>query len=277
MVWRNLINLRSVLIKLVVAVKWAQFTSSIIGNLRNLIVDYIGIPRCLFICFDCVFVKIFSTFPRLNRFLGFVWHITSMENRIFPFSPGLALELPIHVIEGRISDSDLYYALIDSLSLLSEISDRKIALAKSQPLIKVWLIWENDKILCHIYRFLFITHYLCTLQFSVTIFDVTVFTKVRMYLLSHRKFVHFHLFLIWFEEICLVFGHKLANSLRADDLQIFVHFRILVLGLVCVITGHSLVCDWHSIAILTIHTIWEEFCVLLWGFAVTMERIIYLR
>ena len=55
----------------------------------------------------------------------------------------------------------------------------------------------------------------------------------------------------------------LANSLRADDLQIFVHFRILVLGLVCVITRHSLVRDWHSIAILTIHTIWEKFCVLL--------------
>ena len=56
----------------------------------------------------------------------------------------------------------------------------------------------------------------------------------------------------------------LANSLRADDhLQIFVHFRILVLGLACVITGHSLVRDWHSIAILTIHSIWEEFCVLL--------------
>jgi hypothetical protein len=52
-----------------------------------------------------------------------------MENRIFPFSPGLALKLPFHVIERRISDSDLYYALIDGLSLLSEISDRKIALA----------------------------------------------------------------------------------------------------------------------------------------------------
>ena len=72
MVWRNLINLRSVFIKLVVAVKWAQFTSCIIGDLRNLIVDYIGILSNLFICFDFVFVKIFSTFPRLNRFLGFV-------------------------------------------------------------------------------------------------------------------------------------------------------------------------------------------------------------
>ena len=55
----------------------------------------------------------------------------------------------------------------------------------------------------------------------------------------------------------------LTNSLRADDLQIFVHFRILVLGLVCVIAGHSLVHDWHSITILTIDTVWEEFCVLL--------------
>ena len=112
-----------------VAVKWAQFTGRIIGDLRNLIVDYIGILSNLFICFDFVFVKIFSTFPRLNRFLGFVWHITSVENGILPFSPGLALKLPIHVIERSISDSDLYYALIDSLSLLSEISNRKIALA----------------------------------------------------------------------------------------------------------------------------------------------------
>ena len=52
-----------------------------------------------------------------------------MENWILPFSPALALELPIHVIEWRISDSDFYYALVDSLSLFSEISDGKIALA----------------------------------------------------------------------------------------------------------------------------------------------------
>lgn len=129
MVWRNLINLWSVLIKLVVAMKRAQFTSRIIGNLRNLIVDYIRVLTCLFVCLDFVFVQIFSTFPRLNRFLGSVWHVTSMENWILPFSPALALELPIHVIEWRISDSDFYYALVDSLSLFSEISDGKIALA----------------------------------------------------------------------------------------------------------------------------------------------------
>ena len=199
-----------------------------------------------------------------------------MENGIFPFSPGLALKLPIHVTERRISDSDLYYTLIHSFSLFSEISDCKIALAMRKPLIKVWLILENDKILCHIYRFLFITHYLCTLQFSVTIFDVAVFSKVRMHLLSHRKFVHFHLLLIWFEE-WLVFGHMLANPLRANDLQIFVHFRILVLRSIWVITGHSLFRNRHSIAILTIHTILDDFCALLRGFAVAMERIIYLR
>ena len=72
MVWRNLINLWSVLIKLVVAMKRAQFTSRIIGNLRNLIVDYIRVLTCLFVCLDFVFVQIFSTFPRLNRFLGSV-------------------------------------------------------------------------------------------------------------------------------------------------------------------------------------------------------------
>ena len=55
----------------------------------------------------------------------------------------------------------------------------------------------------------------------------------------------------------------LTNSLRADDLQIFVHFRILVLGLVYIVTGHSLFRDRHSIAILTINTVWEKFCVLL--------------
>ena len=72
MVWRNLINLRGVLIKLLVAVKWAQLTSRIIGSLRNLIVNHICILRYLFICFKLVFVQIFSTFPRLNRFLGFI-------------------------------------------------------------------------------------------------------------------------------------------------------------------------------------------------------------
>ena len=72
MVWRNLINLRSVLIKLLVAVKWAQLTSRIISNLRNLIVNHIRIITRLFICLDFVFVQIFSTFPRLNRFLGFI-------------------------------------------------------------------------------------------------------------------------------------------------------------------------------------------------------------
>ena len=56
MVWRNLINLRSVFIELVVAVKRAQFTSCIIGNLRNLIVDHIHIVMCLFVCFEFVFV-----------------------------------------------------------------------------------------------------------------------------------------------------------------------------------------------------------------------------
>ena len=69
----------------------------------------------------------------------------------------------------------------------------------------------------------------------------------------------------------------LANSLRADYLQIFVPFRILVLRFICIITGHSLFRDRHSIAILTIYTIWEVFCVLLRGLAVAMERIIYLR
>ena len=54
-----------------------------------------------------------------------------MENRIFPFSPGLALKLPIRVIERRISDCDLYHALINCLSLFSEISNCKIALAMS--------------------------------------------------------------------------------------------------------------------------------------------------
>ena len=52
-----------------------------------------------------------------------------MENWILPFSPVLDLELSIHVIERRISDSDLYNALIDSLSIFSEIGDGKIALA----------------------------------------------------------------------------------------------------------------------------------------------------
>ena len=69
----------------------------------------------------------------------------------------------------------------------------------------------------------------------------------------------------------------LANSLRANDLQIFMHFRILVLRFIRVITGHSLFRDRHSIAVLTIHSVLGVFCALLRGFVVAMERIIYLR
>ena len=81
---------------------------------------------------------------------------------------------------------------------------------------------------------------------------------LAMGLLSHGKFAHFDLILVQLKEPRLILLDQLANSLGADYLQIFVHFRILILGLVHVITVHSGVLNRPSVAVLSGEAVsWE--------------------
>ena len=81
---------------------------------------------------------------------------------------------------------------------------------------------------------------------------------LAMGLLSHGEFAHFDLILVQLKEPRLILLDQLANSLGADYLQIFVHFRILILALVHVITVHSGVLNRPSVAVLSGEAVsWE--------------------
>ena len=73
---------------------------------------------------------------------------------------------------------------------------------------------------------------------------------MAMSLLSHGKFVYFRWVLIEFKQPRLILLDQLANSLGTDYLQIFVHFRILILGLIHELTIHLRVLNRLIVAVL---------------------------
>ena len=204
-------------------------------------------------------------------------HFTCLEDRVLPISSVQTAKLVTQRPKSGVADTDFHNSFIDSLRFFPEVGDGVVTLAIGKPLREVWLTWDNNHLLSHIYSFLFVSHCLGALQLAIPIPRTVGVAVMAMSLLGHGKFAHFDLILIQLKEPRLILLDQLANSLGTDYLQIFVHFRILILGLVHVITVHSRVLNRPRVADLSGEAMnWEIWNVPL-VFDAWVECFVYLR